>query len=183
MHLYSALIYNSDYTLLYKNFNLSEFYFFMRSKIETAIVTISDSIVRSKHQNKFYQVTEQIEDKIFHIYIYTNTKCYIALTDEQYPQLVIMEFFNEMKDINNTPNLGQLDNIWAKYQDPISVNKILQVKKQLELTKNTMLESIDKIIERGDKIEDLVDKTDHLNDSAIKFMNNAKQLNSCCVIL
>ena len=178
MHLYSVLLYDTNYSLIYKNFNLSEFYFFVRSRIENAIIEIANVVIKNSNQEKFYQITEKLEDKTFHIYIYFHKdRHYIALTDDKYPVNVIMEFLKELTDNNN------YNELWQKYQDPISVSKILQVKIQLEATKVTMLDSIDKVLERGDKIEDLIKKTEELEDISIKFKANATKLNSCCIML
>ena len=186
MHLYSVLLYDTNYSLIYKNFNLSEFYFFVRSRIENAIIEIANVVIKNSNQEKFYQITEKLEDKTFHIYIYFHKdRHYIALTDDKYPANVIMEFLKELTDneYNEYNEYTKYQELWQKYQDPVSVSKILQVKIQLEATKVTMLDSIDKVLERGDKIEDLIKKTDELEDISIKFKANATKLNSCCIML
>jgi vesicle-associated membrane protein 7 len=55
-------------------------------------------------------------------------------------------------------------------------DKIQQVRNALEDTKNIMVENIDKVLERGEKIELLVDKTDRLRDQGLKFEKNSRQL-------
>jgi synaptobrevin family protein YKT6 len=187
LNIYSILVYNSfDYTLLYKNFNLSDFYFYTHHKIKSTIIEVANDSVKNLDKKKFYKITETLNDKIFYIYIYTTKdKIYIALTDEEYPSTVILEFVHEI-DIaygDNINNDEVLQNIWTKYQDPIQISKLLQVKEELEKTKKVMLESVDKILERGDKIEDLIIKTDQLECSSHAFKIKAKQLNSCCNIL
>ncbi len=179
MHLYSILVYDFDYSLLYKNFNLTEYYFFVRHKIEQAILEIADALVKSTHEKKLYQITEKVEEKTFYIYVYVSDKYYICLTDQDYPNLVAMELLSELKENMN----DKYNEIWNKYQDPMSISKVLQVKKQLEQTKIVMLDSIDKILERGENIEALVEKTNQLEDISIKFRRDAEKLNSCCLIL
>lgn len=53
---------------------------------------------------------------------------------------------------------------------------ITKVKSQLDDVKNVMVENIEKVLERGEKIELLVDKTDRLNEQAFKFEKTSRQL-------
>mmetsp|Transcript_18765 Transcript_18765/g.74893 ORF Transcript_18765/g.74893 Transcript_18765/m.74893 type:complete len:267 (-) Transcript_18765:80-880(-) len=53
---------------------------------------------------------------------------------------------------------------------------IARVKTQLDDVKHVMVENIEKVLERGERIELLVDKTDRLNQQAFKFEKTSKQL-------
>mmetsp|Transcript_32402 Transcript_32402/g.74958 ORF Transcript_32402/g.74958 Transcript_32402/m.74958 type:complete len:224 (+) Transcript_32402:102-773(+) len=64
----------------------------------------------------------------------------------------------------------------AFYNSDPSSDQIGQVKSQLEDVKGVMVENIEKVLERGEKIELLVDKTDRLNQTAFKFEKTSKQL-------
>ena len=66
----------------------------------------------------------------------------------------------QMEFYNNDPNADGLN----------------KVKVQLDDVKNVMVENIEKVLERGEKIELLVDKTDRLNQQAFKFEKTSKQL-------
>ena len=50
------------------------------------------------------------------------------------------------------------------------------VQKRLDSVKEVMVENIDKVLERGEKIELLVDKTEALNQSAYKFEKQSRSL-------
>lgn len=62
------------------------------------------------------------------------------------------------------------------YNNDPSADNITQVKRDLDDVKNVMVENIEKVLERGEKIELLVDKTDRLNQTAFKFEKTSKQL-------
>lgn len=49
---------------------------------------------------------------------------------------------------------------------------------QVDEVKNIMVENIEKVLERGEKIELLVDKTDDLRFQAEKFQKTGRQLRS-----
>ena len=57
-----------------------------------------------------------------------------------------------------------------------NVDGLSAVKNQIEDVKNVMVENIEKVLERGEKIELLVDKTDRLNQQAFQFVSNSKKL-------
>ncbi|KTD40783.1 R-SNARE family protein [Legionella parisiensis] len=64
--------------------------------------------------------------------------------------------------------------------------KVVQVKKELEDVKQIMLENVEKVTLRGEKIDDLLEKTEQLEASSFQFKKNAEKLNSCwpsCVLL
>jgi vesicle-associated membrane protein 7 len=59
---------------------------------------------------------------------------------------------------------------WQEYfnTNPSSDN-ISKVQAQIDTVKDVMIENIDRVLERGERIELLVDKTDRLNQQAFKF--------------
>lgn len=50
-----------------------------------------------------------------------------------------------------------------------NADNISKVKSQIDNVKDVMVSNIDRVLERGEKIELLVDKTDKLNQQAFKF--------------
>ena len=57
-----------------------------------------------------------------------------------------------------------------------SIDNIGAVKSQIEDVKNVMVQNIEKVLERGEKIELLVDKTDRLNQQAFRFESSSRNL-------
>jgi vesicle-associated membrane protein 7 len=57
-----------------------------------------------------------------------------------------------------------------------NIDNLSAVKNQIEDVKGVMVENIEKVLERGEKIELLVDKTDRLNQQAFQFVSNSKKL-------
>ena len=60
--------------------------------------------------------------------------------------------------------------------------QIKHAKKNIEITKNILIDNIDQVINRGDKIERLVDDTEDLNQSSMKFYQTTKKIKCkiCC---
>uniref|UniRef100_A0A7S0YI16 V-SNARE coiled-coil homology domain-containing protein n=1 Tax=Polytomella parva TaxID=51329 RepID=A0A7S0YI16_9CHLO len=80
---------------------------------------------------------------------------------------------------------------------PEELTKIAGIQKKVAEVKDVMVENIEKVLERGEKIEVLVDKTDELRQHADQFQRKGKLLRSkmfwqnmrmkiaifCCVLL
>jgi hypothetical protein len=56
------------------------------------------------------------------------------------------------------------------------IDKIERVKADMDDVKNVMVDNIEKVLKRGEKIELLVDKTDNLNQQSIRFKKHSNQL-------
>jgi hypothetical protein len=68
------------------------------------------------------------------------------------------------------------------YSSSPSADNIAVVQARIDSVKDIMVENIDRVLERGEKIELLVDKTDRLNQQAFKFEKTARGLkNDMCV--
>ena len=55
-------------------------------------------------------------------------------------------------------------------------DKVDKVRAEMDDVKNVMVDNIEKVLKRGEKIELLVDKTDNLNQQSIRFKKHSSQL-------
>jgi len=78
------------------------------------------------------------------------------------------------------------------YSNDKTADKINKVKGEIEEAKNVMVKNIDKVLERGSKIEVLVDKTDILQEQAHSFKRKGTKLKRkmwwknaklCCILI
>lgn len=77
----------------------------------------------------------------------------------------------------------KLEEALRDYQDPTQVDKIMKLDKQLAETKDILHKTIDKVLERGERLDDLVDRSAALSSQSKLFYKQAKKTNSCCVIM
>ncbi|KAL3149859.1 hypothetical protein ABBQ38_013680 [Trebouxia sp. C0009 RCD-2024] len=63
-------------------------------------------------------------------------------------------------------------------EHPEELTKVAAVQKKVDEVKNIMVDNIERVLERGEKIELLVDKTDNLRFQADKFHKTGRQLRS-----
>merc|ERR1719276_453145 len=75
-----------------------------------------------------------------------------------------------------SPTIEQRMNFFNSNEADRSIDNIGQVKSQIDEVKDTMVQNIEKVLERGEKIELLVDKTDRLNQQAFRFEATGRNL-------
>jgi len=62
------------------------------------------------------------------------------------------------------------------YSNGTNTDRILKVRKEIDEVKSIMVENIEKVLERGEKIELLVEKTDNLSHESFTFHSKSKDL-------
>lgn len=76
-----------------------------------------------------------------------------------------------------------IDATLVKYQNPAEADQIMKIQKDIEDTKIIMHNAIDSVLERGEKIDHLVDLSADLGVASKSFYKGAKKTNSgCCVV-
>jgi len=121
----------------------------------------------------------------------------IAICDKEYPARVAVAMLKELlagfkgeagtRWRSATEELSvkyaPLERALAEYQEPAKMDKILKLDRQLEETKDILYKTIDAVLQRGEKLDDLVDKSAALSQQSKMFYKQAKKTNSCCVIM
>lgn len=100
--------------------------------------------------------------------------------------------------LSNIPTLDEVPHIvsrklindYMKYdmipQNPDDILRYFHQKEilaEVQKTKKVLMRTLSKVIERGENIEDLVDKTEELSIQSKIFFKSSRKLNSCCWIL
>ena len=183
MKLYALLIFNKDHTLLYSNYNLNDFSFFYTFTIKSTIEKIAKQTIESNNTklNSIYQINETFDDIQFAIYASTFNNYSIIITDQQYPPIVALKLLNIItKDgnVNENINQNELNKLFNDYQTPN--DKLSLIKQELDETKLILCDSIDKLINRGETLENIIDKTNQLLETTDVFKNKTKEMNRCC---
>ena len=75
-----------------------------------------------------------------------------------------------------------LEGYLVKYQDPAAADKVTKIQKDLDETTQILHKTIDSVLERGVKLDNLVERSDDLSKQSKMFYKQAKKTNSCCVI-
>lgn len=163
--------------------------FLVRSSVITGIVDSCRDIVRGITNGSGVTCVnfDGISDEVPYL---VNVVCYCCKKTDGLASVIMTKNYKHKRIIIELahkivyePGEYDLEELVKRYEDPASVDKIVKVQNELDKTIETMHLAIEKVLERGENIEILVQKTDELNESSRIFVNNAKKLNSCCNIL
>jgi len=154
----------------------------------------------------FTQVTQAILDKIppnnskltyvydrylFH-YICENGVTYMCMADDSFQRRIPFAFLEDIKqrflkayskdriDTALAYGMNEFAKVIADRMEYYSSNpdadRIRQVHGEIEQVKDVMVHNIERVLERGERIELLVDKTDNLNQQAFAFKKRSTAL-------
>ena len=86
--------------------------------------------------------------------------------------------------LNKSVNEFGLHNLCRKIDNVLlSKDKIASLQKHVEDTQDIMAENITMLLDRGEKLDQLIDKSNQLTTQSKLFSKKARQLHSCCTIL
>jgi synaptobrevin homolog YKT6 len=136
------------------------------------------------------------EGYVVHCYVRHDGLAGSVTTDIEYPSRVAFvllgqvldEFVSQHGDAWKTATTPEslpcpkLDEYLQKYQDPSSADKVTKIQKDLDETTQILHKTIDSVLERGVKLDSLVDKSNDLSAQSKLFYKQAKKTNSCCVV-
>lgn len=103
----------------------------------------------------------------------------IIITDNEYPSRVT---FSLIQNLFNNPTQQNAQHMLETCQDARQIDKIYDIRASLDETMVVMHQTIDKILERGEKLDDLVERSAQLSLSSKMFYKTARQHNRCCKI-
>jgi len=141
------------------------------------------------------KMTYVYDEYVFH-YIVEGGICYLCMSDEKNKHRIPFAFLEDIKQsfvgkygmeapqiaiafaMNEefSPIIRQRMDFYNSEDADRGIDNIGMVKSQIEDVKGVMVQNIEKILERGEKIELLVDKTDRLNQQAYRFQSSSRDL-------
>ncbi|KAJ7740924.1 snare protein YKT6 [Mycena maculata] len=119
----------------------------------------------------------------------------VIITDQEYPvrpafsllAKVLDDFVAKVPQTSwsnpSTIQFTELTTYITKYQDPRQADTIMRVQQELDETKIVLHKTIESVLQRGEKLDTLVDRSNHLSAQSKMFYKTAKKQNSCCVIM
>lgn len=173
---------------------LSSYSRFTKNNYAEFMTVFSRMVAERTAPGRRQDVEEQ--NLTFHAYGRSEGVCGIIISSQDYPALVAHQLLSKVVDeflsshprsewATGTPQLSmpQLRDYLQKYQDPHQADSILKIQKELDETKITLHKTIESVLQRGEKIDDLVAKSDGLSAQSKMFYQQAKKQNSCCLVM
>jgi len=127
---------------------------------------------------------------IFH-YVVSDGLTYLCMTDKDFTRLVAFQFLAEVQS-RFLATYGEraktaiafafnadFQRVLQQHMEKFNSQKndrIAKVQEEISQVKDVMIKNIDKVLERGEKIELLVDKTEVLDQHAFKFKKASTKL-------
>eukprot|EP01062_Namystynia_karyoxenos_P080708 TRINITY_DN8728_c0_g1_i1.p2 TRINITY_DN8728_c0_g1~~TRINITY_DN8728_c0_g1_i1.p2 ORF type:complete len:245 (+),score=121.71 TRINITY_DN8728_c0_g1_i1:101-736(+) len=183
--------------MLCEAIDCSPFSFFQRSSVREFIVFISRTLADPQRTQP--GTRQQVEKDDYRIYVHTKTdglSCVVIANEHYLSQTAFMvcsktlqEFGQkfagqwEMGRQDGACPWPELEQRLAKYQNPEEADKILKIQRDLEEVKTVMMQNIDKVCERGTKLDELVAQSEDLSGASKSFYKTAKRQNACCVLM
>lgn len=158
-------------------YDLSNFNIFIRQKVKELMYATGKEVNERLGENCTIDISLEIQQGMALVGTKINyDTCFIFTTEmENHKSLVTLSRCILVH--------GLLDTIEQNFSYIKSELKCQEIHHNLMEVKTIMINNIDLVLKRGEKLDDLVMKTQHLSDSSKKFYMKAKKLNKCCFIL
>nr|CAG4635086.1 EOG090X0E6P [Alona affinis] len=178
--------------LLRAAYDLTSFGYFQRSSVQE-FMAFTAKILTERTQTASRQSVKQGE-YMCHVYVRGDGLACVLTADHEYPQRVAHTLLTKVLDefsakVASTQwtegNAGAaayagLEPALAKYQNPREADALTKVQEELDETKIILHHTIEAVLERGEKLDDLVAKSQGLSDASKMFYKTARKTNSCC---
>ncbi|XP_065335537.1 synaptobrevin homolog YKT6 [Cloeon dipterum] len=179
-------------TWLCASYDTSTFNFFQRSSATEFMSFVSKTIVERTHTCSRQSVKEG--DYMCHVYVRADNLSGVVLSDHDYPHRVAHTLITKLLEEfaakfipsswSSLPEKSavfpQLETYLVKYQNPREADAMTKIQEELDETKIILHNTIEAVLERGEKLDDLVSKSEGLSVQSKAFYKTARKTNSCC---
>lgn len=179
-------------TILKSVYDLQSFSFFQRSSVQEFMMFVSKTMVERTSPASRQSVKEG--EYMLQVYVRSDNLAGVLITDHEYPNRVAHTLITKTLDEFSvavpagtwpTANEGTVDfqslpQHLAKYQNPKEADAMTKIQTDLDETKIILHDTIKAVLERGEKLDDLVAKSDSLSMHSKAFYKTARNTNSCC---
>ncbi|GFP90203.1 vamp-like protein ykt61 [Phtheirospermum japonicum] len=170
----------SDPIILANASDLSGFGFFQRSSVKEFIVFVGRTVAQRTPPGQ----RQSVQHEEYKVHSYNrNGVCALGFMDDHYPVRSAFSLLNQVLDeyqknfgdswktvnTDNAQDWPYLTGALAKFQDPAEADKLLRIQRELDETKIILHKTIDSVLERGEKLDSLVEKSSDLSAASQGF--------------
>ncbi|KAJ7083709.1 snare protein YKT6 [Mycena belliarum] len=174
---------------------LSSFSFYQKGSVGEFMSFFSKTVAERTPQGQRQSVQEN--NYTAHVYNRGGSEqlAAVIITDQEYPVRPAFSLLAKVLDdfTAKVPqgswddpaliSFPELTTYITKYQDPRQADTIMRVQQELDETKIVLHKTIESVLQRGERLDTLVDRSNHLSAQSKMFYKTAKKQNSCCVIM
>lgn len=178
---------------------LSSFSYFQRSSVGEMFTFFSRTFANNKNLAPGARTSVKQQGYLCHMYVSPFGVTAVCFADEEYPSRVAFGYLSRLCEVFSEATGGHLpssneDNcvssfqvqhtkLITQFQDPSSADQLTRIMADLEKTKLVLHETIEAALERGQKIDDLIVKSNDLSGSSKMFYKTARKQNQCCTFM
>ncbi|KAL1933551.1 hypothetical protein VTP01DRAFT_7641 [Rhizomucor pusillus] len=194
MKLYGILILKKGQEkaeILASQYDLSSFGFFQRGSVQEFMNFCATTIAERTAPGQRQSV--ESENNLAHTYSHPRGPIGVIISDKEYPSRVAFSLLNKILDEflvkfpatnwNPPVQYPELAEYITKYQEPKQADTIMRVQNELDETTAILHKTIESVLQRGEKLDSLVDRSEALSSQSKMFYKTAKKTNSCCVVM
>jgi len=195
MKLLSAVIlYKGDASahILKAGHDLTSLSYFQRGTAQDFITFTSKILVERTGVGARQSVKEA--EYMCHVFVRGDNLSGVIMSDHEYPPRVahtmitrlLEDFSGQISPAEWSSGsivggfAGQLEVYLNKFQDPSKSDSMSRLQTDLDETKIVLHNTIEAVLQRGEKLDDLVDKSEALSMQSKAFYKTARKTNSCC---
>mmetsp|Transcript_1372 Transcript_1372/g.2094 ORF Transcript_1372/g.2094 Transcript_1372/m.2094 type:complete len:199 (+) Transcript_1372:43-639(+) len=172
--------------------DLSSYGFFQRQGVKEMLNFFAKTFTKRTNPGQRQSIAH--EGYVVHCYVRSDGLAGVVTSDAEYPSRVafvlltqLLEEFTASKPQWKTLSSEEqpfppADDYLVKYQNPAAADKVTKIQQDLDETTAVLHKTIDAVLERGTKLDDLVARSDDLSMQSKMFYKQAKKTKGCCVI-
>ncbi|XP_074595940.1 YKT6 v-SNARE homolog [Brevipalpus obovatus] len=193
--LYSIAVLNktgSNPIILKSCSDLSSFGYFQKKSVGEFMHFTAKMIVERSERGSRASIKEQ--EYLCHAYVRADNLSAVIISDRDYPNRVAHTLLSKILDDFSAAYSPQ---VWSsateeslkfdalhvylnKYQNPQEADAMTRLQRDLDETKIILHETISSLLQRGEKLDDLVAKSEDLSAQSKVFFKTARKTNQCC---
>ncbi|KAJ8594747.1 snare protein YKT6 [Rhizopogon salebrosus TDB-379] len=182
-------------SVLSSSSDVSSFSFYQKASVGEFLTFFSKTVVERTAQGQRQSVQEN--NYTAHVYNRGGAEqlAAIIITDQEYPVRPAFSLLTKLLDDFTTEvpqssfanpasiSFPKIQTYIQKYQDPRQADTIMRVQQELDETKIVLHKTIESVLQRGEKLDNLVERSQALSSQTKMFYKTAKKQNSCCVVM
>jgi synaptobrevin family protein YKT6 len=183
--------------ILQGEFNLDSFGYFESRSVRPLLVFSARTVAERTALGTRQSVeADQSADAMVHVYVRPDGLASVIVSNSEYPLRVahtllskVMDDFTNLYPPSAWANMGEqtgemasLGETLRKYQNPQDADPLMRLQKDLDDTKDILKNTLVNVLERGAKIDDLVERSSDLGFEAKAFYKTARKMNRCCTL-
>ncbi|XP_034941928.1 synaptobrevin homolog YKT6 [Chelonus insularis] len=189
-----SILYKTDTSavLLKSAYEVESFSYFQRGSVKEFMAFVSKTITERTQIAARQSVKEG--DYMCHVYVRGDSLAGVLISDHEYPNRVCHTLITKVLDEfalkyprdswatlqEATCAFPQINTYLAKYQNPQEADALTKMQNDLDETKIILHNTLEAVLQRGEKLDDLISKSEGLSIQSKAFYKTARKNNSCC---